>query len=439
VFSVTNESVKSALNYAHRKPWRERIENACHEAYQHPRQAFRDTTKNLIEQAVLLPTNLTGIATELVFLPLDFTQWFAQLFMGFTFFEGLIYYEKYTNVEYFEGIEFYFINAAMKPCIILERNIITSLQAITQEISTVATSAYPYYYYVSQLALQTFGAWFPPEMIVTTKSIHGIFTLCPATYQFYMDDYLQLKQLLLSKPETHENIRAMLAERALEDTEKNRDKMLRTLIVMKKNDFQKQLLAQHRSLMLFMLKTDLPTSILVLTRALLGMYLGYGLALQLEDKMDLAVAEGLLMPSGFLSLGKLLYEAELERLVYYQLLMKETNYVNVAKPYKTDWVAHVLNFCGNFMNAVSSVGTLQLLIANDSPEVTVVITMLLIERMLNSISFNKPRIKASVRAQYETLPSPSECCSVLFKKNNRISAAVGLRFDPSAQPAHLNM
>jgi hypothetical protein len=381
LFSVRKEAIKSSLAYALQKPWQQRIVDLEEFVTREPVKALQEATKHFGHEGMLLICNLTGAMSELIYIPLNYTKPFGIIFTLVTLFYGNEYFKKYTNADYYAGLDFFFKEQHHGiEDLFHDRDFTTILQISLQSLSSVGLRTFPLYYFIAVSAQELLGIWPEPYLVAALTLVQGFFMLYPATFNHYMKDYEFLKEHLIQHPES-------VAQYA---------------------DFRKEFLTEKGYLHL--LKQEPMTAMLIATRTLLGGYFGFSMATDfISIIINKSLAQAIFLPAGALSFGIILYDAELKRFLRKKFVEKiqapahdeeAATPAIVIEPTPRSWSTAFgifLNVAGNFVGAMSTVGTLQPLIGGDLPEVTTVITLLAIERMLNNIYFNQDKVEDSVK------------------------------------------
>ncbi|MDR3491105.1 MAG: hypothetical protein P4M12_03550 [Gammaproteobacteria bacterium] len=433
VFSVRKESIKSTLEFATQKPYKEYFAETLTYLKQHPGNALIDSLKFLINQTILLPLNSTATMTELIYMPLDYSTAGAKVATAITLFYGNEYFKKYTNPDYYEGLDFW-RNKKNRPWLLKEMykgNVTTPIQIWLQGASSIGLRVYPFFYFIAVKSEQTLGFWFPPPFIAACTFLHGLCTRYPSTFNHYMNHKEKIESILNDKPDLHLMAQQILTMQHMQATDRNLHQTQQQLIRIIKKIHKENMLQEEGRLFLF--KKEPMIALLILFRSCLGGYFGYGIANQLSHVIDSTLAHTLTIPLSALFFGKLLYHAEIERIANREHLKKLQQEVPAAdvipltatpSSNTTITVALILNVSGAIVGAMSTIGTLQPLIGNDTPMITTIITLLAIEQMLNGILFNQDKVKDTVKDIYHSLPSCTDICSFFKRKNNQPSVEI---------------
>jgi hypothetical protein len=231
-----------------------------------------------------------------------------------------------------------------------------------------------------------------------------------------MSDYERVLQALQASPQYEDKMLELLSEKQLADTAVNRQQMLRLWRLEHQQACIDEISEQHGRFIYYFLKQNYVNCFLVLFRTGLGLYFGYGIAELLWDEMPAVAADVVSMLLCTLLIGQIAYYAERERFLDQYQANQLAPLVSADVHAKTDWVADVLNVAGNWISSLQVLGSLQVLTGNGSPQLTTIVTLMVLERMLNSINFNRQRVRKSVQSYCQGLPAVSEYCGAFFRK-----------------------
>lgn len=439
-FSIRKEAVKSTLYVALLPPWRQIRDDLFRFASEHPGQAFLKTLEFLAQHAILLPVSLNGSITEMIYLPLDFSKPATRVGIVFALFFGNEFYRKYSYPNFYLGWKFWknWNNRISLAGDLRKGRYSTALQVWLQGGSAVMLHSYPYFTYIAIVAKATLGWWFSPYFIAAVTFLYGLCVTYPATFDHYLKDREYVLKRLREDPETRRRALEILRVLGQPESEASIWEMQQQLVWLMHDSHRHHLRQQDGFFYLF--RKEYMTAVQVTFRSLLGGYFGFGLGRHLASIINYKLSLGLAIPLGALSFGKLLYNAERERIVWRELrkiippsqpppldhIAEEKQAVAIRvedlpameapaeRPKIVVAAAVTLNASGGLVGAMSTVGTLGELIGNSEPEVTTLVTLLSIEQMLNTMYFSYDKIADTVNDIYYSLPSCKEIYARFF-------------------------
>jgi hypothetical protein len=430
VFSVRVEAVRASLDYIIQKTYLEQVKDALIVVRERPVTAMKTTMAFILAQAILQPFNMTGTISELVYLPMDFSTPESKIAIIVTLFYGNEYFKVYLNPKFRQGIIF-FKNPTQRPGLIqdiLRGNLSLPFQILFQSASSIGLRAFPVYYAIAVAAEEALSWWFSPFFVAACTVLHGILTLYPSTFDHYMKDHEDILFLLKKNPKFVMMVQEIARVHDIAPTEQNIKRIEYELSMLWRNAFFEKQRQQRGSLILF--KSERMTGCLILMRAFLGGYFGYGLGGKLAVLLNKTLAQALLIPLASLTFGKLLYNAEKQYFIndsYANELKKQEEKSHHAPEYSTGIIAGalVLTCSGALVGAMTTIGTLNSIIGDNEPEITTAIAILSVERMLNSGYFNFGGVLKTVQDLYQSSPSVSGLFSRAFCcRRNRIQPPV---------------
>jgi hypothetical protein len=442
LFPVRKAAVESTLFLSSLPPWRQiqkdlprLINDRLRYINEHRGLAFKHFLEFLAQKAILLPVNLTGAVAEMIFLPLDFSKPEAKLGTAVALFYGREYYRKYSDAWFYEGWEFW-RNLAKRRWLtrdVRQAHYSTAFQVWLQGGSAALLHTFPYFVYLALSAQAALGWWFSPYYIAAASFLYALCVVYPGTFNHYLEDREQFHKLLHEKPEVRRLALEMIKALGLPETGETLETIRQHLSWMMHDNYKHSLQKQNGRFYLF--RKERVASALVVCRSLLGGYFGYGFASRLTSFMDYRIALSLTIPFSALSFGKLLYNAELERIVWKQQLktlplpptphedlslddLPEMEKSAAARPKIVVAAAVALNASGAIVGAMGTVGSLEKLIGNSEPEVMTLVTLFSVEQLVNTMLMHYEKIADTVNDVYESLPSRKNlyahffsCCS----------------------------
>lgn len=335
------------------------VYNFKNELTEHPLTALIRLVSIAFHQTILLSFNLTWIASVFVFLP----SWLAKPIALPALFFGNEYCRKYSNPDYYAGIEFWKNKGGRLLLQLAKEEPNMTLQILLQVSSGVGLRAFPLCYFLAVSSKEMLGIWFDPRLVIVTTSIQGLNSLLLPTYQHYVETKTLITTALSASPE------------------------FATI---------KQNWLKEKGYLLF-IKTEPITALLLLSRLSLGGYLGYGLTQFLPLSAYWML---LFIPLCAACLTYPLYKAEIGRLAYnghYQTLTMSSSPPE-QYPATTRCLASTLNILGSFTNTLSNIGMLLFLFGQDASIAKAIILLLSIESMINTMHFNAPKVEQTIHS-----------------------------------------
>lgn len=204
VISAHTEAIKSTLAYILQPSLKNQVKQFISELIQDPLKKLSNSSYNLLNHFILLSCNVTESLSDIIAInwftknPIQFYQWTT---MAIILFLGNLFNSKFTNPDYREGLIFW-KNKDKLPYIfekLLSGHFLIPLQIFIQGCCVVGLEAFPLTYYLSQEAEKQLGGWLPPYLTSSLSIIHSLCVLYPATYFYYMEDDIELSNLIRKK------------------------------------------------------------------------------------------------------------------------------------------------------------------------------------------------------------------------------------------------
>lgn len=415
VFSPHIEALKSTLSYATRKPLPQRISTYLEQCYAHPQRSLLAMSCFMVNQAILLNCNLTESLTDII----DILWLFEKLppiiywsTIATVLYLGNLYYSKYANLDYYEGLKFW-LNEDNLPYLYQEmrrKNISMPLQILLQGACAVGLDIFPFYYYLAVAAKDELGWWTPATLTSIFSGIHGLCVLYPATYFHYMENSIEISRII--RKEHADSIRQTLMQ-LHQDTLIDKpylEKAIETELEKIKTDAIAKTTRHQPSFCLF--KNTPAIFIPILIKAALGGYLGY-IALH---PLFLAIAKETISSTVFSSLiGASVFSSGLYKIEKYRLMTELTanelraeeqkrlgheSHTTESSPKScltstTNAIASILNVGSGLTNATSTVGTATRLFGSKNNYALPSVALFAMERMSNSIIYNMNKVEST--------------------------------------------
>jgi hypothetical protein len=384
IFSAHNEAIKSTVKYSYSK---ERALRLYHEAGASPGPFLKKSTIFITHATILAISNITGSMSNLIdilakinTLPTPLNWFIIIIIIGL----AEIYYEKYMDDAYFDGLQFW--SDKTTPFLWQELragNVSLPFQIILQALSTIGVRTF-FFYYLAEASSKALGFWLPPPLVAAIIILHSLCVLYPGVYHRYLD----------AKIKNHELPAEALA------------------------GYRKQILQEQGHFFLF---KNAPIMVLpFLFRALAGGWLGWKAGGLMSDSIILAVFLAIVMG---LLLAVLLYLAESKRIMHELIDSKHNPTEEAPKSFcelAADKGAYILNIADCFSTTASlmGVGVRELSYAS------LVVPLCVMERGFGLLHHNERLAKKTVQTELV----PERCKSVrvdtnrFFRPSNQLSS-----------------